>query len=194
MMSCIFYIVVAYLIGSVPVGIILSKIRGVDPRKTGSGNIGATNVMRAAGKVFGVITLAGDIVKGLVPTALAIHYKQPYLVVAAIGLATFLGHLFPVYLRFRGGKGVATALGVYLAISPCAIMVSIFVFILTLVKWRFVSLGSLTGTALVPITLIVLHEPFEYICLSLIIGILIFIKHKDNIKRLVEGNENKFGS
>jgi acyl phosphate:glycerol-3-phosphate acyltransferase len=189
----ILYCVIAYLIGAIPVGVILSKIKGIDPRKTGSGNIGATNVMRAAGKTFGLLTLIGDILKGLVPTLVAISSGLPYPVIAAIGLATFLGHLFPVYLKFKGGKGVATALGVYIAINPYAILISIIVFILVFAKWRYVSLGSLIGTGVMPLALIALKAPMEYTYLSLAIGILIFIKHKDNIKRLFAGKENRFG-
>ena len=187
------YILVAYLVGSIPVGIILSKIKGTDPRKVGSGNIGATNVMRAAGKKLGILTLIGDILKGFVPTALAIFSKLPYPVTAAIGLAAFLGHLFPVYLNFKGGKGVATAVGVYLAVSPFAILVNVVIFVLILLKWRFVSLGSLVGTGIMPLTLILLKTPAEYVYLSIALGVPIFIKHKDNIKRLIAGTENKVG-
>jgi acyl phosphate:glycerol-3-phosphate acyltransferase len=188
----ILYIVISYLIGAIPAGVILAKLKGIDPRKTGSGNIGATNVMRAAGKALGAFTLIGDILKGLIPAALAIHFGQPYPVIAAIGLAAFIGHLFPIYLKFKGGKGVATALGVYVAIHPLAILISIIVFILVFIKWRYVSLGSLIGTAVMPFALISLKAPFAYTYLSLIVGILIFIKHKDNIKRLLAGKENKF--
>lgn len=190
----ILYIIIAYLIGAIPVGVILSKIKGVDPRKTGSRNIGATNVMRTAGKALGILTLAGDILKGLVPTMLAMFCRYPYPIIAAIGLATFLGHLFPVYLKFKGGKGVATAVGVYLAVSPFAILINAVIFILVLLKWRYVSLGSLIGTGLVPLALVALKKPVEYVYLSLVIGILIFIKHKDNIKRLLQGKEHKIKS
>jgi acyl phosphate:glycerol-3-phosphate acyltransferase len=193
MAAYVFYILIAYLIGSIPVGIILAKMKGADPRKVGSGNIGATNVMRAAGKKLGILTLVGDILKGLVPTLAAIYYRQPYPLIAAVGLATFLGHLFPLYLKFRGGKGVATALGVYLVLSPLAILINVIIFILVLLKWHYVSLGSLIGTGLVPVTLIALKAPAEYVYLSLIIGVLIFVKHKDNIKRLMKGTENRMG-
>jgi len=189
----ILFIVIAYLIGAIPVGVILSKIKGIDPRRIGSGNIGATNVMRAAGKAFGLLTLIGDALKGFTPTLIAIHSGLPFPVIAVIGLATFLGHLFPVYLKFKGGKGVATALGVYIAISPYAILISFIVFILTFLKWRYVSLGSLIGTGIMPFTLIVLNAPVEYVYLSLAVGALIFVKHSDNIKRLVAGKENRFG-
>ena len=185
------YILIAYLIGSIPVGIILAKMKGADPRKVGSGNIGATNVMRAAGKKIGILTLVGDILKGLIPTLAAIYYRQPYLLIAAIGLATFLGHLFPLYLKFKGGKGVATAVGVYLALSPLAILINVVIFILVLFKWRYVSLGSLIGTGIVPFTMIALKAPAEYVYLSFVVGVLIFVKHKDNIKRLLKGAEHK---
>ncbi len=187
------YILAAYLIGSIPVGIILAKMKGADPRKVGSGNIGATNVMRAAGKKLGILTLAGDVLKGLIPVLAAVCYAQPHVLIAAAGLAAFLGHLFPLYLKFKGGKGVATALGVYLVLSPLAILINIVVFVLVLLKWRYVSLGSLTGTALVPLTLALLKAPAQYVYLSLIVGVLIFLKHKDNIRRLMDGTENRMG-
>ena len=187
----ILWIVIAYVIGSIPVGIILAKIRGADPRKVGSGNIGATNVMRAAGKTLGILTLIGDILKGFIPTTLALYSEQPAFVIAAIGFATFIGHLFPLFLKFKGGKGVATAAGVYLAVSPLAILINVVIFIFVLLKWRYVSLGSLVGTGLMPLALLALNKPHEYVYLSWVVGILIFVKHKDNIRRLLEGKENK---
>jgi len=191
MFTSVLYITISYLIGSIPIGVILSKLKGKDPRKIGSGNIGATNVMRAAGKTIGIITLLGDITKGFVPTILAVYYEEPKMLITAIGIASFLGHLYPVFLKFKGGKGVATALGVYLAISPLAILINAIIFILVLLKWRYVSLGSLAGTGIIPLTLYILKVPQAYIYLSFIIGVLIFIKHRDNIKRLLEGKENK---
>ncbi|MCX5802225.1 MAG: glycerol-3-phosphate 1-O-acyltransferase PlsY [Proteobacteria bacterium] len=191
MFTSVLYITISYLIGSIPIGVILSKLKGKDPRKIGSGNIGATNVMRAAGKTIGIITLLGDITKGFVPTILAVYYEEPKMLITAIGIASFLGHLYPVFLKFKGGKGVATALGVYLAISPLAILINAIIFILVLLKWRYVSLGSLAGTGIMPLTLYILKVPQAYIYLSFIIGVLIFIKHRDNIKRLLEGKENK---
>lgn len=185
------YIILAYLIGSIPVGILLSKLKGKDPRKTGSGNIGATNVMRAAGKVLGVLTLLGDIGKGFFPTFLVIYYNEPELLIVSTGLAAFLGHLFPLYLKFKGGKGVATALGVYLAMSPLAIIINAIIFILVLLKWRYVSVGSLVAAGLMPLTLYLLKAPHPYIYLSSIVGALIFIRHADNIKRIIKGTEHK---
>jgi glycerol-3-phosphate acyltransferase PlsY len=192
-MQSFLVILFAYLLGSVPVGVILARIKGADPRKVGSGNIGATNVMRAAGKTTGILTLIGDVIKGFLPVLIANAMDEPIIVIAAVGIAAFLGHLFPVFLTFKGGKGVATALGVYLFLDPFAVLVAAIFFILVLVKWRFVSLGSLVGVAVIPLALYLLKAPDYYIYLALIIGILIFIKHKDNIRRLIAGTENKIG-
>lgn len=181
----------AYLLGAVPVGIILAAMKGADPRKVGSGNIGATNVMRAAGKKMGILTLIGDILKGFIPTIIALLMRQPQYIVALMGFAAFMGHIFPVYLKFRGGKGVATAVGVYLAISPLAVLINVAIFALVLARWRYVSLGSIVGGCLMPLTLLALGMTKEFVCLALVIGISVLLKHKDNISRLMQGKENK---
>jgi glycerol-3-phosphate acyltransferase PlsY len=184
-------IALAYFLGSVPVGILLAKMKGADPRKVGSGNIGATNVMRAAGKTTGALTLIGDALKGFLPVAVALLLDEPKLIVAAVGLSAFLGHLFPVFLNFRGGKGVATALGVYLGLDPFAVLIAVIIFVLITLKWRFVSLGSLVGVTAMPLLLYFLNATDQYIYLVLIIGALIFIKHRNNIRRLISGTESK---
>ncbi len=166
-------------------------MKGTDPRKVGSGNIGATNVMRAAGKTTGALTLIGDALKGFLPVAVALLLGEPKSIVAAVGLSAFLGHLFPVFLKFRGGKGVATALGVYLGLDPLAVLIAVIIFVLIALKWRFVSLGSLVGAAIMPPLLYFLNAPGQYIYLVLIMGALIFIKHRDNIRRLISGTESK---
>jgi len=188
------YVAAAYVIGSIPIGVILSKMRGKDPRKVGSGNIGATNVMRTAGKAVGIVTLLLDAAKGFVPTILALHAGLPVLLVAAVGFAAFVGHLFPLFLGFRGGKGVATALGVYLALSPFAILLCFVVFVLVLLKWRYVSAGSLAGSLAMPLILLAMRAEPTYIYVSLAIGALVVLKHLGNIKRLVGGTEHKLGS
>ncbi len=188
------FVLFSYLLGSLPVGVLLSRLKGQDPRKTGSGNIGATNVMRTAGKALGIITLLGDMLKGLLPVLLAMAWQESTLLVALVGLAAFVGHLFPVYLAFKGGKGVATALGVLLALDPLSVLGGVVAFALVLWKWSYVSLGSLIGTALVPIILVLRNAPRDYIALTTVIAILIFIKHKENIKRLLAGKENKLGA
>lgn len=185
------YILIAYCIGSIPIGVMLARLKGKDPRKTGSGNIGATNVMRTAGKAAGIATLFGDIVKGFLPTFIAIRLGMPEEIVAVTGFAAFAGHLFPVFLKFRGGKGVATALGVYCAVGPVAIIPCFIVFVAVFLIWRYVSLGSLVGAGIVPFAMYALKRPVEYVWLAVVIAVFVFIKHKDNIKRLIRGQESK---
>jgi glycerol-3-phosphate acyltransferase PlsY len=185
------FLLLTYLLGSVPVGLVLSRLKGRDPRTVGSGNIGATNVMRAAGKTLGIITLLGDAFKGFLPVLLAVHYGLPPMLAAGIGFAAFVGHLFPIYLKFKGGKGVATALGVFLALSPLAILIDFVLFLAVFLGWGYVSLGSLVGVACMPLILLLLGTPLEYVALSGAIGILTFWKHKENIKRLRAGTESR---
>ncbi len=190
-MSHVLFICSAYLIGSIPVGVLLARIKGKDPRRTGSGNIGATNVMRTAGKILGIVTLFGDILKGFLPTFIAMRLGELDLFIALIGLAVFLGHVFPIFLKFKGGKGVATEAGVYLAISPLVILICFIIFITVLLIWRYVSVGSLIGTGVMPLVLYILKAPQEYIFLSAVLALCIYIKHRDNIMRLLAGKENK---
>jgi glycerol-3-phosphate acyltransferase PlsY len=196
-MFSVMWILFSYLLGSLPVGLLLAKIRGRDPRTIGSGNIGATNVMRAAGKTAGIVTLIGDALKGFLPVWLAIRFGFPESLVAAAGFAAFLGHLFPLYLRFKGGKGVATALGIFLAFNYLAVLIDIVVFVVLLLKWRYVSLGSLVCAVLIPCMLLILKTPAPtptpYILLCAIMIIPIFIKHRENIRRLLAGTENRIG-
>lgn len=187
-----FYTILAYLIGSIPVGIILSKFKGKDPRQVGSGNIGATNVMRTAGKLMGILTLLGDTAKGFLPVFFIQYAEKNMILIALIGFAVFFGHLYPIYLKFRGGKGVATAFGVYIALTPLAVLIDILFFVLVVLKWKYVSLGSLIATCAMPIILLFLKTPSEFVFLSILIGIFIFLKHRENIQRLKSGTENRF--
>jgi glycerol-3-phosphate acyltransferase PlsY len=190
-MTYVLSILFAYLVGSIPVGVLLAGLKGKDPRKTGSGNIGATNVMRSAGKVLGILTLVGDVLKGFIPTFIAMRLGVPEFVIALVGLAVFSGHLFPVFLKFKGGKGVATGAGVFLAINYPVILISVIIFVVVFLIWKYVSLGSLVGTAIIPLSFTLQEAPLEYILLSLLLVCCVFIKHKDNIKRLFAGTENK---
>lgn len=184
-------VVFAYLLGSIPVGVILGKLKGVDPRKTGSGNIGATNVMRAAGKKLGVVTLILDAAKGFLPVVLATVLGVHVYVIALVGLAAFLGHVFPIFLRFKGGKGVATALGVYLAVSPVTILGAFVVFVIVAAIWRYVSLASMIGAMAVPIGLYLIGAPWSFVAMAGLITLVVIIRHKDNITRLAKGTESK---
>jgi len=188
-------LIFAYLLGSVPTGVILARaFSDVDPRTQGSKNIGATNIYRTAGKKLGIIALLGDILKGLIPVVIARATLDSHFWIGAVALAAFLGHLYPIYLKFKGGKGIATGLGAFLALAPLAAILSFLVFAAVVYKSRYISLGSLTATAAFPILLALLHSPAIYIPFAVIIGALIFYRHRENIQRLLAGKENKFGA
>ncbi len=185
-------VIVGYLAGSIPSGLLLTMaFSNVDPRKRGSRNIGATNILRTAGKTLGALTLVGDCLKGLIPVLLALWLMRSDAWVGLIALSAFAGHLYPVFLKFKGGKGVATALGAYLGIAPLAVLIDAGVFFGVVLKWRFVSLGSLTAAALMPILIAILTESKPYVITSLIIAGLIWYRHQDNIRRLFVGSENR---
>jgi glycerol-3-phosphate acyltransferase PlsY len=188
----IILIVFGYLLGSVPTGVVASKLFGrEDPRQSGSGNIGATNVARIAGKKVGIVTLIGDIAKGFIPTAVAIAWVQSPLWVSLVALAAFLGHIYSFFLDFKGGKGVATAAGVFLPISYLSVLLSGVVFGVVMVKWKYVSLSSLSAAASLPLFLLFFEQSKVFFLLGLIIGCFIFYRHKGNIARLMEGVERR---
>ena len=149
-MKEILLLIGAYLLGSVPTGLLLAKALGVNIRESGSGNIGATNVYRTIGRKLGILTLVGDCLKGLIPVLIAKWLVLPDVWIAAIGLAALLGHVFTVFLGFKGGKGVATALGVFLGTSPLSVLVALVIFAVVLYIWRYVSLASITAAAFIP--------------------------------------------
>ncbi len=186
-------IILSYLIGSIPFGLLLSKHTGVDIRHQGSKNIGATNVTRLLGKKMGALTLICDVLKGFLPmflTALVvIGTHAEHWVIAMSGAASVLGHMFPVYLKFKGGKGVATALGAFLYLEPLAVIGCLVVFVVTVYFTGFVSLGSLLGSASILLWLIMVHTPHWKLGLALFVVILIWLKHSPNIARLRRGTE-----
>jgi glycerol-3-phosphate acyltransferase PlsY len=189
------FIVAGYLIGSIPFGWVLGKCLGIDVRCAGSGNIGATNVNRLLGKKMGAITLLADAGKAVLPmlAAARILGNQPtaQFWVAATGGAAFLGHLYPLYLKFKGGKGVATALGIFFYVQPLALSICILVFVAVVRIWGYVSLGSLVAAALMPALVFLLEGPGYKAYLALLIAGLIWLKHSENIKRLVNHQENR---
>jgi glycerol-3-phosphate acyltransferase PlsY len=185
----------AYLLGAVPTGVILTRaFSNVDPRTQGSKNIGATNIYRTAGKKLGIITLLGDILKGLIPVIIARGSLDSHFWIGAVALAAFLGHLYPIYLKFKGGKGIATGLGVFLALAPLEALLSFLVFAAVVYKWRYISLGSLAATAAFPAFLALLNPHSIYIPFAALIGALIFYRHREKLERLLAGKENKFGA
>ncbi|MBU0483727.1 MAG: glycerol-3-phosphate 1-O-acyltransferase PlsY [Proteobacteria bacterium] len=185
-----------YLIGAIPFGLIYGKLVGIDVRQNGSGNIGATNVSRLLGKKLGLLTLISDAAKGLIPMALAgwLLKDQPGtdLWVALCGTAAFLGHIFPVYLKFKGGKGVATALGIFLYLNPLAALAAVVIFIAVVYLGGYVSLGSLLAAAAMPLIIWQTDGSREYILMTLAISVLIWIKHHENIGRLIRKEEKSW--
>ncbi len=190
------YIGGAYLIGSIPFGLIISRIMsGVDVRKTGSGNIGATNVLRAAGKTAAILTLFADAMKGLLPTLIAQTLFQDNLATICTGVAAVLGHNFPLYLKFKGGKGVATSYGVMLAVAPWIGLLCLIVWLASSLIWRYSSLAALISFACFPLAVFVtgLSEVKSYAFLSLFLFAMIYYRHRENIKRLLAGTEPTIG-
>jgi len=181
----------AYLLGAVPFGLILSKVVSKrDPREFGSGNIGATNAMRTGGKLVGVLTLAADIAKGAVPVSLALLAGWSEMAVAAIAAATFLGHIFPVYLKFRGGKGVATMLGVMLPWQPAVALIGIVCWAGVLIISGYVSLASVLAALLLPLLLLLFGAAMPALWVGMLFALLVTWKHTDNIRRLIDGSES----
>lgn len=183
----------SYLCGSVPTGVLLSRSKGVDLRRSGSGNIGATNAYRVAGRTVGLLTLAGDVLKGLLPVWAARELEFSEGVVCATGFAAFAGHLFPLFLRFRGGKGVATALGVFLGLAPASILPALTVFGVTLWRWRIVSLASCAAALSLPLVLWPLGAQFPQLVVGLAVALLVTWRHRENFLRLKRGEEPRFG-
>lgn len=194
MFKLIFLFFFSYILGSIPFALIVSLPQGVDPRKEGSKNPGATNVARLLGKKWGILTFIGDSSKGIIALLVASLFldKIPYpkdFVLAGTAFFAVLGHLFSIFLKFKGGKGVATTIGVFLFLTPKAMVISLIVFLIAVGISNYVSVGSLLATALLPLNIFLLNYPSEYIICSLFLVILIWIKHKDNIKRLLKGEE-----
>jgi acyl phosphate:glycerol-3-phosphate acyltransferase len=188
--------VVAYLLGSIPFGVVIARARGVDLRQVGSGNIGATNAARALGKASGAVVLLLDALKGFAPVLLArlLLARAPYgeWLLATTALGAFLGHLFPVFLGFRGGKGVATALGVFLALSPLAALGALVVYALVYAITRTSSLGSLTAAvAFVPLLYFLAGRSRVLLALAVLLVLMIILSHRENIRRLLRREEGK---
>jgi acyl phosphate:glycerol-3-phosphate acyltransferase len=196
-------ITASYLLGSIPFGYILVRIfRGEDVRQTGSGNIGATNVSRKS-PTLGVLTLVLDALKGSAAVALAAFLlggsgnAQPYLAMSVAALCAIVGHMAPIWLKFRGGKGVATGLGSFVVIAPKAVLIVSGIFVALVAACRYVSLGSIVAVASFPIVAWLLHQHGnEWLPLAILsLGCLLIVaRHHENIRRLMDGTENRFGS
>ncbi len=185
----------AYLLGSIPTGLLLARRRGLDIREAGSGNIGATNVARTLGRRLGLVVLVLDAVKGAVPTlaAAALHHHRDasaWLITTA-GVAAVAGHCFPIWLRLRGGKGVATALGVMLVADPAATGIAAGLFLILYLLTHVVSIGSMTACAAMPVLVWQLGRPTPVIVLAGAVAVVVLIRHQGNLRRLLSGRENR---
>jgi glycerol-3-phosphate acyltransferase PlsY len=179
----------SYLLGSIPSGLLLARRAGIDVRRTGSGNIGAANVARAAGARLGVATLLADVFKGALPVVVGRCTSQGPSILAAAGLLAFLGHVFPFALGFRGGKGVATALGALLALCPWAVGVPVVVFAVTLAGVGYVSVASMVAALAAPAASTLLDCPPPVTRAVLVMSLVIVARHSDNLRRLLAGTE-----
>jgi glycerol-3-phosphate acyltransferase PlsY len=198
-MSTIVFVIAAYLLGSISFAVITSKLFGLaDPRTYGSGNPGATNVLRSGKKAAAALTLFGDAAKGWLAVFLAIHFSPPdvsyTMLAAAVALAVFIGHLFPVFLRFKGGKGVATALGVLLALNVWVGLAGLATWMFMALVFRYSSLAALTAAVATPVYSLLLGLPREWVLASGIMSLLLIWRHKGNIRNLLAGKEAKIGS
>ena len=205
LLAVLLIVAVSYLLGSIPVGYLLVRLfRHQDIRSVGSGNIGATNVLRSGGKGLGAATFLLDMLKGCTAVWIggllgaALMPDTPLRTAQAIAaLAAVLGHMFPVWLKFRGGKGVATGFGVFLVAAPWAALAAISVFALVLFLSRYVSLASILGAASFPLFacfMVIGQRPPFYIAVQCTVALLIIIKHHQNIRRLLTGTESRFGA
>ena len=186
--------VIAYLLGSISSAVLVCKAMGLsDPRTDGSGNPGATNVLRLHGKQAAAITLAGDVLKGFLPVLLARLLKAPDLIIALTGLFAFFGHLYPVFFNFQGGKGVATLIGVVFGLHWLIGVGFVSTWLFVALVFRYSSLAGLTATWLTPCyAWVLLHSPAYVICLSIMAAVLTW-RHKANIKKLLAGTESRIG-
>jgi len=186
--------ILGYLLGAIPFGIVVCKALGLsDPRTVGSKNVGFTNVLRMSGKKAGVLTLLGDMGKGWLMAWAAMQWLTDEWFIMAVAIAPFVGHLFSPFLGFKGGKGVATALGAVLGLSPPVGLLLLLIWIGAVAIWRYSSGGALAAFGMFPVVAIVDEQRHEFLAFAIVVTSLIWIKHKDNIVRLWKGTESKIG-
>ena len=192
MLKTTLLIICAFVMGSIPVGVIVAKTKGIDLKKIGSGNIGATNVLRSLGKGPAALTLFGDMLKGALAVALGKYFGLGTFYQGLIGLSAILGHNFSLFLGFRGGKGVATSLGVFLLYSPQTALITFIIWIVVVLTTKYSSLGALISFGLLPLTIILLDSK-DKLPVAVLVTLFILIRHTDNIRRLIKGTERKIG-
>jgi len=186
-------VLLGYLLGSIPFGYLTGKLYKIDIRRYGSGNIGFTNVMRVIGVLPAAFVLFFDACKGFLSVWYGFHIGNENIAVLG-ALAAMCGHNWPVFLKFKGGRGVATGLGIIIYLSPKVTLAAIFLWLLVVIVTRYVSLGSILAAFSVPIGMYISKEPFAYITFALLGASIVIIRHSANIKRLLKGEENKIGN
>jgi glycerol-3-phosphate acyltransferase PlsY len=189
----IFLVLFGYVLGSVPTGYLVGRLLGVDVRKVGSGNIGTANVLRAAGKRAAILTLAGDMLKGLIPVVVARLLVTNDWLIVAVAFAAVIGHCWPVFLRFKGGKAVATGAGTTIGLAPM-IGLGLFAFwwAVVLVS-RYTSLGAISVMVVSPIVFLIAGQPLPYVLYTIVGGALVLWRHRENARALINGTERKVG-
>ncbi len=193
-LNIIIFAGMAYLIGSFSTAIITCKLMGIeDPRKTGSNNPGATNVLRHGGKKAAIITLIGDMIKGLIPVLITLQFHTEHLIIGIAGLSALLGHIFPVYYGFKGGKGVATYYGVILGISWQVGLIALAIWLIVAAILKISSLSALVSIFLTPLILWYFSQSIELCSSVALMSLIVFWRHKRNIKSLLQGSEVKIG-
>lgn len=192
MQTILLLVVLSYLIGAIPFSYIFTRLfTGIDIREKGSGNVGSTNVLRTVGLKVALASFAGDVMKGVLAAWLGMHFGG-YTLAAACSVAAVTGHCWPVFLKFRGGKGVATSAGIVLFLFPQAVLL-ILIFIIIVALSRYVSFGSICVAALLPLLLFIFHKPLALLVMGFIMAALVIFQHRENIKRILNGTEGKIG-
>ena len=189
----VFFLLLAYLLGSIPFGVLISKIYRIDIRKVGSKGSGATNVLRTVGKKPALLTLLGDVGKGIAAVLLGKIFLSSPPLVAGMGLVAIIGHDWPVFAKFHGGKGVATSSGVFLILTPLPLLLTLLIWLVVLGLWRYVSLASIMAGIFLPLFIWFFFGIGVLFYISLAAGILLIYRHRSNVQRLWAGNENKLG-
>lgn len=193
MIENILLLFLSFLLGSIPFGIIIAKAKGVDLKGVGSGNIGSTNVLRTMGKLPAVLTLSGDLLKGTLAVAIGRYLGAEPLYEGLMGISAVLGHNFSLFLGFKGGKGVATSIGVLLIYTPKAAFFTLVIWLLVVFLTKYSSLGAIVSFGLLPINVVLFNYDKTKLFTAFFVSLFIIIRHKDNIQRLIRGTERKIG-
>ncbi|MBI5188294.1 MAG: glycerol-3-phosphate 1-O-acyltransferase PlsY [Nitrospirae bacterium] len=192
MMKIVLLIIFAFILGSIPFGVIIAKIKGVDLKKIGSGNIGATNVLRSLGKGPAAITLLGDVLKGTAAVAIGRYFGLELFYEGLVGLSAIFGHNFSIFLGFKGGKGVATSIGVIALYAPQTALFTLIIWLAVVLITRYSSMGALVSFGLLPVNMAIFDSK-EKLPVAILITVFIVIRHRENIRRLIDGTERKVG-